>query len=33
MYDSAASAISNMGPWGKVVGTAMQAAGAVGDIA
>ena len=33
MYDGAASAISNFGPWGKVIGTAMQAAGAVGDIA
>ena len=33
MYDGAASVISNMGPWGKAVGTAMQAAGAVGDIA
>ena len=33
VYDGAAEAVSQMGPWGKVVGTAMQAAGAVGDIA
>ena len=33
VYDGAAEAVSQMGPYGKLIGTGMKMAGAVGDIA
>ena len=32
MYDGIAGAVEQMGPWGKVVGTAMKLGGAAGDM-